>query len=263
MTSVIYSLTEAQTKTHINDKHHHNTVFFNTTAWGSHPHASPEGHGTTPSEKCQRWSTAGPLGAAMRPTALRQTPKDSPRPMNLRLKKRKPTTIDSPSPHICHRKTLSADTEKSRRTGQYGTPKSGAIQAPHSANMYYPLSEPTTRTTGTCESHLPTNFAPNKPFPQTFMLTYTRHLTGNLGAERPSSEMRPQIEGEQTAVPGPLAGRRHTPSLPLLYTAKHREHTEANYQSERNDWNGGRVPESVRPSPLHMRQRPLPLRRNF
>ncbi len=50
--SVIYPPLAEQTKTHINEKQHHNAVFFNTTAWDSHPHASIEGLGTALSEKC-------------------------------------------------------------------------------------------------------------------------------------------------------------------------------------------------------------------
>ncbi len=72
-TSVIHPPFADQTKTHKNEAQHHNTVFFYIIAWRSHPYASPEGLGTTPSKKCQRWSRVGPLGAAMRLTALRQS----------------------------------------------------------------------------------------------------------------------------------------------------------------------------------------------
>ena len=84
ITSVIYSPSEDQTETNKNKKQHHNTVFLNTITWGTLPYASPEGHGTTPFEECQRWSTIGPLGAAMRLTVLRQSPKDVSRPMSPR-----------------------------------------------------------------------------------------------------------------------------------------------------------------------------------
>jgi hypothetical protein len=58
ITRVIYSPTGDQTETNKNKKTHHNTVFFNNKPWDSLPFASPEGHGTTPSEKCQRWYNA-------------------------------------------------------------------------------------------------------------------------------------------------------------------------------------------------------------
>ena len=106
--SVIYPPFADQTKTHINEKQHHNTVFLNTTAWDSHPHASPEGPGTTPSKKCQRWSSAGSLGAAMRLTALRQSPQDISGPMNSMQMKRKPNLNDPHSPHLCYCKYTSS-----------------------------------------------------------------------------------------------------------------------------------------------------------
>ena len=69
---VIFPPFADQPETNKNEIKRHNTVFFYTKAWGSHPYASPERHGTTPSRKCQRWSTVGPLGAAMLLTASRQ-----------------------------------------------------------------------------------------------------------------------------------------------------------------------------------------------
>jgi hypothetical protein len=72
-TSVIYSTLKDPTETGKKTNLHHR-VFLNTQMWDSHPIASPEGLGTTPSEKCQQWSDARPLGAAMRLTALRQSP---------------------------------------------------------------------------------------------------------------------------------------------------------------------------------------------
>jgi hypothetical protein len=76
ITSVIYPPLAYQTEANKNKIKHHNNVFLNTKTWDLHPYASPEGPGSTPSEKYQRWPIVGPLGAAMRLTALRQTPKD-------------------------------------------------------------------------------------------------------------------------------------------------------------------------------------------
>ena len=111
-TSVIYPPFADQTKAHKNKKQHHNTVFFNTKAWGSNPNASSEGLGTTPSKKCQRWSTVGPLGAAMRLTALRQSPKDASGPKHPRQMKRKSKFNDLYSPHLCYCKHTSFESKK-------------------------------------------------------------------------------------------------------------------------------------------------------
>ena len=71
--SVIFSPTRDQTEKTKRTNNHHNLVFFNTNQRDSHPYASPEGHGTTPSAKRQRWSAVRPPGGAMRLTALRQS----------------------------------------------------------------------------------------------------------------------------------------------------------------------------------------------
>jgi len=106
--SVIYPPFADQTKMHKTAKQHHNTVFFITTAWGSYPYASPEGPRTTPSEKCQRWSTVGPLGAAMRLTALRQSPTDFSGPKHPRQIKRKSIPNVLYAPHLCYCKHTSS-----------------------------------------------------------------------------------------------------------------------------------------------------------
>jgi len=56
----------------------------------------------TPYEKCQRWSTIGPHGAAIRPTALRQSPKDVSGPKNPMQMKHKSIPNDLYSPHLCY-----------------------------------------------------------------------------------------------------------------------------------------------------------------
>ncbi len=97
-TSVIYAPFADQTETHKNETQLHNTVLFNTTAWGSHPYASPEGHGTTPYENCQLWSTVGPLGAATRLTALLPAPNDISKLMNSRQPNITPEAPNDSSP---------------------------------------------------------------------------------------------------------------------------------------------------------------------
>ena len=87
--SVIFPPQEAQTELNKYKTKHHNPVFLNTTAWDSHPHASPEGLGTTPSAGSQRRSAARSLGAAMRLTALRH-PKESPKLLTRNPKNSRP-----------------------------------------------------------------------------------------------------------------------------------------------------------------------------
>ena len=77
ITSVIYPPSKDQPETNKNKINHRNTVFLNTKSRDSHFYASPEGHEATSSEKCQRWPNTRPLGAAMRLTALRQSPTNS------------------------------------------------------------------------------------------------------------------------------------------------------------------------------------------
>ncbi len=65
ITGVIYPPPTYHTKPNNNKANLHNTIFFYTKPWDSQPYASPEGLGTTPSKKYQRWSNTWPLGAAM------------------------------------------------------------------------------------------------------------------------------------------------------------------------------------------------------
>ena len=114
-TSVIFPPFEDQTETHKNETKHHNTVFFNTTSRGSRPYDSPEGHGTTPSENCQRWSTVGPLGAAIQLTALQG--RKPPRQM-----KQKSIPNDLYSTLLYYCKYTSTESEKCGRAGHYAAP---------------------------------------------------------------------------------------------------------------------------------------------
>ena len=107
--SVIYSLTEDQAET----KKKHNTVFFNTKLWDSHPFASPEGSGTIPSKTCERWSNTEPLGAAMRLTALRPSPTYvSRQPKHFWQMKSKSKPNDLYSPLLYHCKPTSSESAK-------------------------------------------------------------------------------------------------------------------------------------------------------
>jgi hypothetical protein len=173
----------------------HNPVFLYTTTWGSHPHASPEGPGTTPSEKCHGWSTTGPLGAAMRLKALRQPPNESPGPMNPRQKKRMANINDLPSPQVCYHKHPSPDSGKSWRTARYGTLQ----RAPNSTGPHYPQPKLTTCTSRTHKDHLFLKPIHNKNFPQTSLHTCSRHLMVSLGAGSPNTEMHTPNRGEQKA----------------------------------------------------------------
>jgi len=160
--SVIYAPFADQTKMHKTEKQHHNTIFFNTTAWGSHPYASPEGPRTTPSKKRQRWATVGPLGAAMRLTALRQPPKDVSGPKNPRHMKRKSIPTDLHTSPLCYCKHTSPESKKCRRAGQHAASQGGAEHATHSTDISIPVPELTKRKSGTRRNHLYPNLAPNK-----------------------------------------------------------------------------------------------------
>jgi len=101
----------------------------------------------------------------MRLTPLRQSPKDSPGPMNSRQKTRKTNNNELPFPHIYYRKLPSPESEKRGRTGQFITPQGSAVQAPHNTDLYYPLPELTTRYSGTRRDHLLHNPESNNNFP--------------------------------------------------------------------------------------------------
>ncbi len=183
-------------KAHENKKQHHNTVFFNTTAWGSHPYALREGPGTTPLEKCQRWSTVGPLGAAMRLTALRQSPKDVSKPMNPRQMKRKSAPNDKHSTLLCYSRYTSTKSEKCGRAGYNATPQSGAVRAPLNTGRSGSLPELATRNTWARRDHLPLHAAPNENSLQLPLLTGAQYLTRTLHERRPGNKMRLRYRGE-------------------------------------------------------------------
>jgi hypothetical protein len=147
------------------------------------------------------------------------------------------TTHDNPtlSPHLCHFlvaslcycKHTSSELEKCWRARQYDTPQGDAVHAPHSTDLTNPLSELTTRNSETRRDHLSLNAAPNKKFPHISTLTGTQHPTRTLYTKKPSNEIRPRYGGEPNTWPHPPTDRRHTPPLPMTYTEKQREQSEA------------------------------------
>ena len=153
---------------------HHNTVFFNTKTWDTHPYASPEGHETTSLGKYQRWSTTRPLGAAMRLTALSQSEDISRHPTTYRHQKPISDLKNySPSHLPCKCKLISANTGKCGRTGHRCAPYGGAARAPRETAHPSPLLVPPTINTGLYNSRMLPNTTTKKPDPQ---------AAGNAGA---------------------------------------------------------------------------------
>ena len=109
--SVIFTpFADQAEKNQIKSKHH-NSVFLNTKTRDSQPYASPEGPGSTPSEKYHWWPCTGPLGAAMRLKALRQ-PEDVSKLMNPKPMKQPDLHNDPYSTNPCIRYTTLANTGK-------------------------------------------------------------------------------------------------------------------------------------------------------
>jgi hypothetical protein len=140
---VIYSPLAYQIETHKYKPKHHNTVLFNTITWDPHPYASPEGLGTTPSEQYQRWSTEGPLEAAMRLTALRQPPKDISKPKNSRQPKPELKPSDNLHPQLLRNyKPVPPDAGNGKSTSTCTAPYGGAVNATRKPAHSYHWSEP-------------------------------------------------------------------------------------------------------------------------
>jgi hypothetical protein len=194
ITSVVSVTQNDPTVTGVNKKYLHHKVFSNTKTWDLHPYASPEGPGTPPSENCQGWSTARSLGAAMRLTALRQPPTDSPRPMNPRPKSRKTHNKALPHSHTYYCKLPSPESVKTGRTVQY-TPQGYAVR---STIMYYPLPELTTRISGTRRERLLLNPELNTHSPQILLPTGTRNPSETYRPTDHGNEMRPLHGGSQS-----------------------------------------------------------------
>ena len=98
------------------------------------------------------------------------------------------------------------------------------------------------------------------------MITCTQHPKGTLCARRLGKEMRPRYGGDPNAWPHLLTDQRHSPPLPMIYTVKCREQSEANYPGERNGGKrlgGEGTPEGVCPPPLPRRQRSPPIKTTF
>jgi len=121
----------------------------------------------------------------------------------------------------------------------------------------------TKRNTRTHKDLLPHNPAPNKKSLQPLLLTGTHHPTRTLLERIPGYGMRPRHNKEPNAWPHPQADRRSTPPLPMIYRVKHREQSAAKDMGDQNGAkrSGGEgAPKSVRPPPLHRRQRPPPIK---
>jgi hypothetical protein len=121
-TSVIYSTKEEQAKKENKEKQVSQPCILKYTQRDPPPYASPEGPGTHPSAKCQRWSAARPLGAAMRLTASRQ-PYDISRQKNCKPPK---TILDhdngSFTPHFLNCKPTTANTDQGENTRPRSAP---------------------------------------------------------------------------------------------------------------------------------------------
>jgi hypothetical protein len=121
----------------------------------------PRGMGPPPLRNVSgMWSTVGPLGAAMRLTALRQSPKDI-----FRHPKHSGNPKSTPNPQNdffhqlpCDCKPISADTDKCGSARPRDAPYGGAKQAPRKLAYSNPLHELPTLNAGTCIGH---------PFPYT------------------------------------------------------------------------------------------------
>ena len=129
----------------------------------------------------------------------------------------------------------------------------GAVRAPHSTDHPTPLPELTNLNLGTCKDHWLPNTTPIKIFPKISLLTCTQHPTRTLCARRLGNGIQPRDGGEPNTRSHLLEVRRHKSPLPVLYTVKTREQSEANYPGE---WDSGKrlwgegTSESTCPPPL-------------
>ena len=240
--SVVYSKTEDQTASTENKKNHHNHVLLNTNERDSSPYASPERPVTAPSGKCQRRLTVGPLGAAMRLTAMRQ-PYESPRPKNPRQPKAIPGLTNDSSPQLTrYSKPNSASTGKGENAGPCYAPYGGAPHTAPGPARTDPPPDLLSSNVGPCK--LPTrNTKTNNLFHRLRRLTNTRNQTiasrtcgqdsmmqprGNReGTVRPHTRVAPHLPAyphpfpEISSFPGaPLPGLGNTITLPITLIYK-------------------------------------------
>ena len=126
------------------------------------PKHHPRGMGPPPLRIYQRWSTVRPLGAAMRHTALRQSPKDFPGPKHTRKMNSNSTNKDLHSLLLCECKPILTDFGKDGRAGLHAAPYGGAVHAPCSTDQPNPLPKLTTPTFETRNNHMLLTTAPIK-----------------------------------------------------------------------------------------------------
>ena len=143
-------------------------MFLNTQTWDSHANASPEGPGTTPSEKYPRWPNTGPLATAMRLTALRQSPTDTSRhPTNSGHLKSTPEPPNGSCPQFpCDSIPIYANTKKCGSAGLHDAPYGGATRAPCRPAYSNPLPKPIALNAETCKNHMLSNATTNTIFPK-------------------------------------------------------------------------------------------------
>jgi hypothetical protein len=149
----------------------------------------------------------------MRPTALRQSPKDVSGPKHFRQMKRNPLPNDLHITLLCDRKPTSTEAGKRGKTGLHTAPYGGAGQDPCNIVHFNPLSELTTLNIGTCKDHLSLKTAPTKHSPHISLLPGSKYLTGTLGASKLGNGMRSRDGRESNALPHPLHDRKHTSPL--------------------------------------------------
>ena len=140
ITCVIYSTPKDPTDMGETSINLHHRVFLNTQTWDSHPNASPEGPGTSPSEKYQRWPNTRPLGAAMRLTALRKSPTDiSKQQKNSKHLKIIPEPLKGSCPQLlCKCRSNALHREKRGSRGLRAAPYD-SVRAPSKLARSHPL----------------------------------------------------------------------------------------------------------------------------
>ena len=179
---MIYSPLKDHTETNKNKTNLHNIVSLNTKPWDSHPYASPEGPGTTPYEKYQSWSNTGPLGAAMRLTSVRQSPKDISRhPKNSgNLKTTPEPQNESFSQLFCDCIPNSLDTGKCGSERMRAVPYDNSVRTPSIHACSHPYLNQQPIVARTYRDHMFSDTETNKLPPKVTPPTDTQHPYGTL-----------------------------------------------------------------------------------
>ena len=185
MTSVFYSTLKDPTETGQNKTNMHHRVFLNTHTRDSHPTASPEGPRTTPSEKCQRWFNARPLGAAMRLTAVRRSPKEFSKLKNSGHPKSTPKLPNGSRPQLlCKRRIIFPCTEGSENAGPRAAP-CDSVRAPGIHVCSHPLPKLITIGAGACYNRMIPSIVTKKLSQKEPQLTDPKNHNGTLHKGKP------------------------------------------------------------------------------